>query len=862
MMKHVLLIVLALQLPTLKVGAQSSAKMDFHLRSFIAQAEDPTRLVDIFIHGDKDAVTEAVKANGGSVKSALPKLVNARVPVGRIAQLALAEAVDRFEFSMERGELLNDSMRVKTRVNWVHEGRAPLGQGYDGTGVVVGFIDSGLDLLHPDLRTADDQSRVYRYWDQVPGPNSASPAPFGYGTEWTQEELNSGGALPVEPPALYGHGTTVAGTAVGNGLANGRHKGVAAEADIIIVATNFSAPNWKSTVADGVAYIIQEAEAAGKPAVINASLGTYLGSHDGNDAAALFIEQLIQEQGGRVMVAAAGNSNALDPYHMQTEVTSDTTWTWFRYNPNSGLGFGAVFFEVWADAEDFDNVDFAIGADRQSPSFRYRGNTPYRTIDQLIGETVTDTLFSLSGHRLGVVEYYAAERGGQYQLQVLMAMPDTVTYLYRFMTTGVGKFDVWSTGQYGTSSMVNIAPQVGVVPGAEHYVLPDRNKHMVDSWACLSNVITVANYCNEVSYVDYAGNMQTVPGTEEDISPASSAGPTRDERMKPDIAATGDITFTAAPLDAIQAIIDTQNGWKVDPGGMHIRNGGTSMASPVVAGAAALYLQRCPTATAQEIIDAVHRNARMDVFTGEVPNNYWGMGKLDAFNMLLNNAELQTVATEICDGRSVEVSVPEGFSVVEWSDGSTGDLLLVAEAGEISASLVSAAGCPVFSDTLAFAVIPSPEVPVIVMEGSILTSSVGPSYQWYLDGELLVGENGQAIEATISGTYTVEFVGLNGCTAISEGVDVIILGLTEGTMQSLKVWPIPAQDQLFVRIPQDRTGPVTLTIISSDGKVVLRQGFERGAMITVPLGGLAAGTYTVQAELGQKSWSKRFVKLP
>ena len=108
--------------------------------------------------------------------------------------------------------------------------------------------------------------------------------------------------------------------------------------------------------------------------------------------------------------------------------------------------------------------------------------------------------------------------------------------------------------------------------------------------------------------------------------------------MKPDIAATGDITFTAAPLDAIQAIIDTQNGWKVDPGGMHIRNGGTSMASPVVAGAAALYLQRCPTATAQEIIDAVHRNARMDAFTGAVPNNYWGMGKLDAFNMLLNNA--------------------------------------------------------------------------------------------------------------------------------------------------------------------------------------------------------------------------------
>jgi hypothetical protein len=562
------------------------------------------------------------------------------------------------------------------------------------------------------------------------------------------------------------------------------------------------------------------------------------------------------------MVSAAGNFNNQDPYHMQTTVGVDTTFSWFYYLENSALGYPAVFFDLWADAADFGDVRFAVGCDQSVPRWEMRGNTPFRTIDQVIGQVVVDTLWSLSGNNIAVVQYYAVERGDQINMQVLLAEPDSAQLAFRFMTTGEGKFDVWSHPIFGTSRILNILPSVEDMPDIAYYVLPDRNKHMVDSWACLSNVITVANYCNEVSYTDYAGNFQTVEGTEEDISPNSSAGPTRDERMKPDVAAPGDITFTAGPLDAIQAIIETQNGWKIDPGGMHVRNGGTSMASPVVAGAAALYLQRCPDATAEEIIAALHRNARSDGFTGNVPNNRWGMGKLDAFNMLLNKADLEATSAEICDGQYVEVIAPMGFNVVEWHDGSTGDVLLVDEAGEVSAIIISEAGCPVFSDTLTFSVIPSPVVPVITVDGSVLTSSVGPSYQWYLDGEVLEGEVAQTIEATVSGTYTVEFLATNGCATISEGVDVIILSLSERSLDSISAWPIPAQDRLYVSLPQNMTGAPVLTILSMEGKVVMRQRPTSGQLFSIPLNGLAAGTYTLQAEIGADRWSRRFVKLP
>ena len=61
------------------------------------------------------------------------------------------------------------------------------------------------------------------------------------------------------------------------------------------------------------------------------------------------------------------------------------------------------------------------------------------------------------------------------------------------------------------------------------------------------------------------------------------------------------------------------------------------MSTPAVAGAVALYLERFPGASNQEIRDALLSTAADDEFTnqidyfGALPNNYWGYGKLDVF---------------------------------------------------------------------------------------------------------------------------------------------------------------------------------------------------------------------------------------
>ncbi|MBP9181465.1 MAG: S8 family peptidase, partial [Bacteroidia bacterium] len=68
-----------------------------------------------------------------------------------------------------------------------------------------------------------------------------------------------------------------------------------------------------------------------------------------------------------------------------------------------------------------------------------------------------------------------------------------------------------------------------------------------------------------------------------------------------------------------------------------VAQSGTSMACPASVGAIALYLQKNPSATYQQVILSLQQNARTDNFTatsGSLPNNTWGYGKLDIFDML------------------------------------------------------------------------------------------------------------------------------------------------------------------------------------------------------------------------------------
>ena len=66
-----------------------------------------------------------------------------------------------------------------------------------GEGVLIGFLDTGIDFTHPAFRTSDGRSRIYRLWDQTIQSGTA-PDGFFYGSEYTNENLNA--ALNLEDP--------------------------------------------------------------------------------------------------------------------------------------------------------------------------------------------------------------------------------------------------------------------------------------------------------------------------------------------------------------------------------------------------------------------------------------------------------------------------------------------------------------------------------------------------------------------------------------------------------------------------------------------------------------------------------------
>lgn len=849
----------------LTAAAQDRDKVGFPLAAYLDKHAAPDEAVDLFVHGEPGAVTEALRAHGGWVKMTRPGLVSARVPAEQVRAFAAHPAVKAIEFSFGDAHVLNDSMRVKNRIVPVQLGQAPLPQAYNGENVLIGMLDTGLDYDHPDFLDENGNTRILKYWDQTLPVNGQTPQPYGYGQVWESAAINAGLMTSIDQPGQNGHGTTVTGIAAGNGLANGRNMGVAPKADLIVVSLSFSG-NFKAKVADAVKFVFDEAAALGRPIAANASVGSYLGSHDALDGPALFIDDLLDEQGGRALVCATGNSNNQAAYHMQTAVDADTSFTWFTRS-STGLGYQAVYFELWADTADFNDVHYAIGADRVSPSYLYRGRTPFHTALENMTGTITDTLWSLSGQRIGVVDYFLTPRDGQYLLQVHMQQPDSATYNYRFMTTGSGKFDVWSSSIFGTSNMIaSPLPSPTVLPGIEHYVLPDKNKHMVDSWACSDKVITVANYYNEVSYLAYTGNIETVTGTEGAISTNSSKGPTRDERQKPDIAASGDITLTPAPLEFIQWLLDNNGAFKVADGGMHIRNGGTSMASPVVTGTVALYLQKCPTATASEIKAALTTTAFTDAFTGTaMPDNNWGYGKLDAYNALVTSMITGPVSImgpeAFCAGDSVPVDATDGFASYAWSNGGAGDPLFYGGTGPLSVVARNAYGCTVTGeDTLYFVHWPLPPEPTIEVLGPVLTSSAATGYQWYLDGVAIPGATDQVHEATGSGEYHVVVSDANGCTAASGPVTVVITGLGRLQDQGPSVWPSPANDVLHVRIPS-AGGSTTIALFDAEGRMVWA-GNAQGDVTRIGLEAVASGSYTVVVGGERQRWSQRFVKLP
>ncbi|MGH7443835.1 MAG: S8 family peptidase, partial [Longimicrobiales bacterium] len=513
------------------------------------------------------------------------------------------------------------------------------GTGFDGAtgaGVIVGIYDSGVDLAHDDFLDDLGRTRVLYAWDQTvegapPGVLGASL--FDYGYECTSAVIDAH-TCPLRDN--NGHGTHVAGIAAGDGSATGnglparRFIGAAPGADLIVVKGG-DAGYTSDRLLDGVAYIFARAAALGRPAVVNLSLGTQSGPHDGSTVFERGLQNLLAA--GRVIVAAAGNqgnnANEVPAFvrqslHAMGDVDAGVQTHELvvpAYTAQPGMVNDAAVLELWYDGGD----DLAVGV--RAPS----GALVARLLpgDSIIARSPEGAVFidnaahgadPNNGDRLALITIFDADAAaapavGAWRIEV-----------ERTGGTGSGAYHLWLVGSNLSTPVELPTLRLGTT-----------NTHLVALPGTADRLITVGAHVARHSWFGPGSIMQNYPFQEQrgDIAHFSSPGPRRDGVLGLDLTAPGKVVVSARSHDAQ---LWAQLPSFVEADGQHAVLFGTSMATPYVAGTVALLLQYAPQLTPEQTRTLLVDGARSDEFTTRsysdlppaVPSVHWGYGKLDA----------------------------------------------------------------------------------------------------------------------------------------------------------------------------------------------------------------------------------------
>ncbi|MDX1396196.1 MAG: S8 family peptidase [Gemmatimonadota bacterium] len=506
----------------------------------------------------------------------------------------------------------------ETRADEVHT--PPAGNGFDGTGVIVGIIDYGLDFTLDDFRNADGSTRVAFLWDQglTAASGESPPNGFSYGVEYDGASIDA--ALATTDPfssvrhqvGESDHGTHVAGIAAGNGRSGdadfpaGDFVGAAPGSRIIFVQPSTTDQQTSFTdsvhVAEAIAYIFQKAADLGQPCVINMSLGQNGGSHDGESVVERGVDRMLDVP-GRLFVLAAGNEHIWRGHASGTLQTGDTHSLQWKFGgelplPGGGQlppGFGDFTpneMEVWYSSRD---------------QLRVRVIDPNGDATSLVdpGDSVLETLPSGDEVFIDSERFTALNGDAQIYIEVSPGNSQLIdTGTWQVELTSIesieGRFDAWIERDVRRPN--NRFADQSFFVGADF----DGRMTLGTPATCRLGV-AVANY-----------NHST-----QSPNDSSSRGPTRDGRRKPEIAAPGTNILSSNSL-----------GGRTDADGntipMRVSMSGTSMAAPHVTGIAALLLEVEADLTASQLRALLMAGATPVGGMVQPFDEAWGHGRVDA----------------------------------------------------------------------------------------------------------------------------------------------------------------------------------------------------------------------------------------
>jgi subtilisin family serine protease len=472
----------------------------------------------------------------------------------------------------------------------VHQPRPANPNGYEGNGVLLGVIDSCLDITHHTFRdpASPHGTRVEYYWVQspytvdatgnpvyanlttLPGQDPAAWSAAGavgtrpsfnnlnYGRLYTRAFLDTALGLATaygtnanqvccEPwydatnPAHIEseHGTHCAGIAAGNGReANwsaGTHVGAAPQATLIFVGlgqlewgTSLDG-TFEDYVLDGIRFCLEVGRFLGMPVVISISQATNFGAHNGAADFDHAVDNLLNSFFDRSVVIAAGNDNN-DFGYASGSVAANNGTANFTLTDNANAPF---YLDLWYSGPELDYQITHAGV-----------NSGWKTAGQ-------EGWYTVGGHGINVDR--DAEPGGMRNIRMY------------FRDARIGNTYTIDLRNPSSSQAADYHAYIGIQAQAANISGAAQNTHTLGDSACGRSVLTVGA-CLKLATAN--------PAAGEAITSYSGAGPTLDGRVKPEIVAVGDHVVSAAS--------DQASGW--------VSMSGTSMSTPLTAGAVALLM--------------------------------------------------------------------------------------------------------------------------------------------------------------------------------------------------------------------------------------------------------------------------------
>lgn len=580
--------------------------------------------VSMIVQLDPDGGLEALESLGAVIFHSRGDMALACIPLDKIDRLDELEVVRRASLS-RRGRPNLDLARRATHADAVAAGtstRLP----YTGAGVIVGMSDIGFDPGHADFR-----GRVAGISHYVEEEASVTRI----------HDTDSLASWSTDSPVNY-HATHVAGILAGSGDGT-PYAGVAPGATLY---------GTTSTLHDvgilaGVEDIIKYAAFEGRPAVINLSIGSTLGPHDGTDLFCSYLDLCAAEV---PVLLSAGNDGDISEGVMvrHTFSVDEPSFLVQLYDKIEWNGMNLIgHCDAWsADDRPFDlKIRVFDVVDR---CFVYESEVISAQCD-------TTTVINTAGSGLG--RYFEGQVAVASELCPLNNRYNMMAYV-DLRCTEMRPAGPWArycfclevAGTPGTH--VDIAANGETVyfrasSSLASAVKPCTTDLSISSLACGHNTIAVGSATTRDSAPLLSGGTASWNSLypQGSVSVFSAYGTLVDGRKLPHFCAPGAFVISAASRYYMNSSPEHRGDINAEgdtPGHYFFADCGTSMASPHAAGVFALWLEADPTLTPAELLEIAETTAS----TGgvDLADPRTGVGMIDAeagLRVVLDRAGLE-----------------------------------------------------------------------------------------------------------------------------------------------------------------------------------------------------------------------------